>query len=125
MYFTVPETYDPTGTVVRGLIVPVAWTTDVMAPCSTWTVRNFGGSGLRFNVQAVAMATPAAAVATNNPTFNRLRLSGPSCIRLVRSGRARPGLTSHPNSRICRFHEHRAGAGSKYWLWEAGFAIQC
>src|SRR6266568_3460117 len=41
MYCTVPETYEPTGTVVSGLIVPVACTTAVMSPRTTLAVRNF------------------------------------------------------------------------------------
>src|SRR6516162_624822 len=90
MYFTVPETYEPTGTVVKGLIVPVACTTDVMAPCSTRAVRNLGGSGLRLSVQAAAMATPAAAAAASHPTFNRLLLSCSSCTI------GPEGSTSHP-----------------------------
>src|SRR6516162_1858229 len=90
MYFTVPETYEPTGTVVKGLMVPVACTTDVMAPCSTRAVRNLGGSGLRLSVQAAAMATPVAAAAASHPTFNRLLLPCSSCT----IGPERP--SSHP-----------------------------
>jgi hypothetical protein len=42
MYRTVPETEDPTGTVVRGLMVPVASTAAVSEPRRTTDVRYFG-----------------------------------------------------------------------------------
>jgi hypothetical protein len=46
MYSTVAETYEPTVVVVRGLIVPVAWTTDVMSPRFMGDVVYFGASAL-------------------------------------------------------------------------------
>jgi hypothetical protein len=70
MYFTVPETEEPTGTVVSGLIVPVASTVAVRAPRLTGTVRYLGfPERLRRTRPALARRTRAAA--TKARSFRR------------------------------------------------------
>ena len=63
----------PNGTIT------VNWINTYWSPSGPTPVP--ANASLAFNVQAVVMAAPATAVAANNPTFNRLRLSGSSCIR--------------------------------------------
>src|SRR5262249_48941905 len=61
MYFTVPETEEPTGTVVSGLMVPVASTVAVRGPRLTGAVRYFGlPDPLRSTRPAKAIRTTAA-----------------------------------------------------------------
>jgi hypothetical protein len=74
MYFTVPETDDPTGTVVRGLIVPVASTVAVRGPRLTGVVKYFGfPDPFRKTRPAAASTTTAAAAARRR---SRLRGTG-------------------------------------------------
>src|ERR1700682_3529525 len=74
MYFTVPETDDPTGTVVSGLIVPVASTVAVRGPRVAGIVRYFGfPDPFRKTRPAAASTTTAAATPKRR---SRLRGTG-------------------------------------------------
>ena len=68
MYFTVPETDEPTGTVVSGLIVPVASTVAVRGPRLTAAVRYFGlPEPLRRTRPAPRASTTAAPATDEDP----------------------------------------------------------
>ena len=64
----VPETCDPTCTVVTALIVPVASTTCLISPRSVAAVK-YCGACLRFMANAAKITTPIATIARMNHLF--------------------------------------------------------